>query len=195
MSTVKNDVKINKGSNKQRFADLAKMGISVFHCDDLANLWQIKNPNTLHTTLKRYAKEGLIIRIQRGLYSFQSVEKIDSFLLGVKILHRYAYISTETILARNGIIFQEIPRTSIISSISKNFSVAGREYHCRRLADKYLYNDAGIVLENGVQVASTERAVADILYFNPRYYFDGDRLIDWKKVRTIQREIGYPQNR
>ncbi|KKP78724.1 MAG: hypothetical protein A2489_02140 [Candidatus Moranbacteria bacterium RIFOXYC12_FULL_36_13] len=195
MSTVKNTVKLNKGSYKQRFAELAKMGILVFHSNDLANLWQIKNPNTLHTTLKRYAKEGLITRIQRGFYSLQPAEKIDPFLLGVKILHRYAYISTETILARSGIIFQEIPKTSIISSISKTFFVAGREYRCRRLADKYLYNDAGIVLENGVQVASTERAVADILYFNPRCYFDGDRLIDWKKVRAIQREIGYPQNR
>jgi len=193
MSTVTKNLKKEKSSYKQRFSDLAKMGILVFHSDDLANLWGIKNPNTLHTTLKRYAKNGLIIRIKRGLYSLLPPEKIDPELLGLKDLHRYAYVSTETILAKAGIIFQILPKTTLVSSISKKFSVGGNEYACRQLADKFLYNDAGISIKNGKQIASVERAVADILYFNPHYYFDAARLIDWKKVRALQKQIGYLQ--
>ncbi len=193
MSTVKNNQKIKKGSYKERFSQLAKLGVLVFHTNDLANLWQIKNANTLYTTLKRYSREGLIIRIQRGLYSLLPVGKIDPQLLGVKFLHKYAYVSTETVLVQEGIIFQSIPQSTLISSVSQKFTVGNNRYVCRQLADKFLFNDAGIVLRDGVQVATLSRAVADLLYFNPKYHFDAKHLINWKKVRTIQARIGYPR--
>lgn len=192
MSTVKTNKKSSKGLYKKRFVQLAKLGILVFHVGDLANLWQIQNANTLHITLKRYAQEGLIRRIQRGLYSLLPVDKIDPKLLGIKILHRYAYVSTETILAQAGIILQNIPQITLVSSISQKFSMGKNQYACRKLADKFLFNNAGIVFERGIQVATVERAVADLLYFNPKYYFDAKNLINWKKVRAIQRQIGYP---
>lgn len=193
MSTAKTNLKSKNTSYKQRFSQLAKLGAVVFHAGDLANLWQIKNPNTLHTTLKRYTQDGMLIRIQRGLYSLLPVNKIDSKLLGIKALHQYAYISTETVLAQAGIIFQSIPQITLISSVSKKFSLGDNQYYSRQLADKFLFNDAGIVLQNGIQTAIPERAVADLLYFNPKYHFDAQNLIDWKKVRAIQKQIGYPQ--
>ncbi len=193
MSTVKTNQKTVKGLYKERFAQLAKLGILVFHTGDLANLWQIKNPNLLHTTLKRYAQEGLIIRIQRGLYSLLPVEKIDPKFLGLKVLHRHGYISTETVLAQKGIIFQNIPQITLISSISQKFTIGNNQYYCRKLADKFLFNDAGIIIENGMRIATVERAVADLLYFNPKYHFDASHLINWLNVRTIQKQIGYPQ--
>lgn len=193
MSTVKTNQKTKKGSYKERFAQLAKLGILVFHAGDLANLWRIKNPNSLHTTLKRYAKEGLIIRIQRGLYSLLPMEKIDPKLLGLKILHRHAYVSAEAVLAQEGIIFQSIPQITLISSVSRKFTLGGNRYYCRQLADKFLFNGAGIIFKNGMRIATIERAAADLLYFNPKYYFDAANLINWKKVRAIQKQIGYPQ--
>ena len=48
-----------------------------------------------------------------------------------------------------------------------------------------------IILQNGVQIANTERAVADILYFKPKFHFDNEAQIDWKKVRALQTCIGY----
>lgn len=193
MSTLINDVNLNKASYKERFAQIAKMGILVFHIDDLANLWQIKNPNTLRTTLKRYSQEGLLVRIHRGLYSLLPVTKINPQLLGLKSLHRYAYISTETILAQEGIIFQNITQITLVSSISKKFTIGPNQYTCRQLADKFLFNDAGIIVRDSLQIATLERAVADILYFNPKYYFDAKHLINWSKVRAIQGQLGYPQ--
>lgn len=63
-----------------RFAQVAKLGEIVFRADDLANLWQITNKNTLHTTLSRYVKKGLLFRIWKGLYSVRPVADIDPFL-------------------------------------------------------------------------------------------------------------------
>jgi len=36
-----------------------------------------------------------------------------------------------------------------------------------------------------------ERAVADILYFNPKFYFDSPNLINWTKVEEIKKKVGY----
>ena len=98
--TEKNNVSQN------RFVHLARLGDIIFHASDLANLWDIRNPNTLYTTLKRYVKSGLIFRIRKGMYSLIPLDELDPILLGIKTIHSYAYISTETVLFDEGIINQ-----------------------------------------------------------------------------------------
>lgn len=192
MSTELLRVKNTKIQNLNRFAELARLGEVVFHIDDLANLWHITNKNTLYTTLKRYAEQGLIFRIHKGFYAIKSPAEIDPLLLGVKALHGYAYVSAETILAEEGIVQQEVPAITLISSKTKRFSVAGRRYYSRELADKFLYQSNGIITApNGVRKATRDRAMADLLHFNPHAYVDAARLIDWKKVRALQKELGY----
>ncbi len=192
MSTDRINDKDNSALYQQRFAQLARMGISVFHAGDLANLWKIRNRNTLYTTLKRYVKSGLLHRIYKGLYSLKPVEQIDPLLLGVKALHKYAYISAETVLTQAGIIQQVIGRITLISSQSKKFSIGENHYHSRKLTDRFLYNPTGITEEQGVKKAAVERAVADLLYFNPRAHFDAEKFINWNKIKHIQKQIGYP---
>lgn len=179
-----------------RFAELARLGEVVFHTNDLANLWHIANKNTLYTTLKRYVRQGFLFRIHKGFYAIKSLSEVDPLLVGLKALHGYAYISTETILAQEGVIQQAAPNVTIVSKETKRFSIGAQQYYARKLADKFLYQPAGIVTkENGVRKATRERALADLLYFNRRAYFDGGHLIDWDKVRTIQTEVGYPLTR
>jgi len=61
----------------------------------------------------------------------------------------------------------------------------------RKLKDEYLYNPVGIEDKSGNYVATPERAVADMLYFNSRYHFDNPEAVDFEKVRLLQQEIGY----
>jgi len=173
-----------------RFAKLAEMGEILFHTRDLANLWQIKNKNNLYTTLKRYVKKGLLFRIYKGFYSLKDIKTINPQFLGIKALNQFAYISTETVLAENGIIFQNFPVITLISSKLKKFSIGDNVYQSRQLNGKYLFNMAGIELENGFYKATTERAVADLLYFNPHYFFDGQNVINWERVKQIQKKVG-----
>jgi hypothetical protein len=56
---------------------------------------------------------------------------------------------------------------------------------------EYLYHPAGIEDQNGNYVATPERAMADMLYFNPRYHFDNPQSIDLEKVKLLQLRIGY----
>jgi predicted transcriptional regulator of viral defense system len=178
---------------QKRFSQIAASNERVFHADDLANLWQITNENTLRITLKRYVDQGLLFRIKKGLFSLEEPHKVDAWLLGVKFLHRWAYISTESVLTQQGIINQQPSQITLVSGVSRRFSVGGRNYYSRQLQKKYLFNSAGIKKDQNAKVfvATLERAVADMLYFNPHFYFDGQRLINWHKVGEIQEKVGY----
>lgn len=175
-----------------RVAVLAQQKQSIFHTSDLGVLWDIRNRNTLYTLLKRYTKAGILFRIFKGLYSLYPINQLDPFLLGLKALHEYSYISTETVLAQMGIIHQIIHNITIISSKPMKFKIGAHLYISRKLQNKFLFNPVGIVERNGVRIAAVERAVADLLYFNSKAVFDGKRLIDIQKVKQMQQEIGYP---
>lgn len=193
MSTVKNNLKLSKKSQKDfRFAKISRLGGYLFHANDLANLWGIKDKNTLHTTLKRYTAKGLLFRIWRGFYAIKPLNELDPLLLGIKALHEYAYISTETILEKAGIIFQSREVITLISPKSKKFKIGDYYYQSRRLDDRFLYNPVGLAEKNGYKIAGTSRAVADLLYFNPHSFFDAGKFINWQEVKKIQKELGYP---
>lgn len=192
MYIVKTNGKLKKGLYLTRFSQLAKLGFLVFHTGDLANLWQIKDSHSLHMALKRYVDKGLLVRIYRGLYSLKPIEQLQPLLVGLKALHRMAYVSTETILAEEGIIQQKINQITLVSSISRKFSIGQNNFYSRKLSNKFLYNEIGIIEKNGIKKATAERAAADMLYFNSKAYFDAENLIDWKKVKEIQKAIGYP---
>lgn len=190
MSTVQKTTVSGRSKTLRRFSDLAALGEVVFHDRDLAALWGITDMNLLHTTLSRYVHRGLLRRIWRGMYAIKPLEEIDSLLLGIKALHSQAYVGTETILFRAGIINQRPYATTLVSGTSRRFSIGDHVYISRKLDDAYLYQDIGISKKNRVREASPERAVADLLYFNPKAHFD--RPIDWTAVRDIQQTLGYP---
>lgn len=181
----------SRRSAGERFSDLAAMGEQIFHADDLANVWNIRNRSTLYMTLARYASAGLIHRIQKGLYSIKDRKDIHPYLLGVKALHGPAYISCETVLFDNGVINQPPNDISIVSNISRRFSLIGNEYRSRKLSDEFLFGDAGMSIKDGVRTASVSRAVADMLYFNPKKHFDVLSVIQWDAVRDIVSTVGY----
>ena len=51
---------------------------------------------------------------------------------------------------------------------------------------EYLNNKEGIVFQKEYAVASAERAVADVLYFNPKTHLDATDSINWDRVKKIQ---------
>jgi len=170
---------------------LLKQEQKLFHTQDLALLWGIENKNTLYTTIKRYVDKGILIPIHKGFYATIPLKNIDPYRLGIGYLHSYGYLSTETILIQKGIIFQQSFAITYISSRSITFSVGDNHYISHSLTERFLYNGAGISFQNGIYVASGERAVADILYLRPKFHFDNETQIEWKNVRALQTFIGY----
>lgn len=175
--------------NTDKLGDLLKQDRRLFHTNDLALLWQISNRDTLRQTISRYIKKGVLIQLYRGFYSTQPVEKLNPFELGTSVFHSYSYLSTETVLVLNGIIFQEIFFHTFCSTKKEKMKVGIHDFASRKLDSKYLYNPIGIEDKGTYKMATTERAVADMLHFDPNYYFDAHNMIDWKKVNEITKEV------
>ena len=174
-----------------RLDKLIKLDRKLYHTNDLALAWNIANKNTLYTAIKRYVKKGVLIPVHKGLYSTTPLSQLDLVELGKAIIHRYTYLSTESVLVRNGIITQNIYFTTFVCGVSKKVKIGDQNFLFRKLKDEFLFNPTGIQNQNGVLVATTERAVADMLYFNPKYHFDLLGNVDLDKVKQIQKEIGY----
>jgi predicted transcriptional regulator of viral defense system len=188
---------INKRKNikmanikQNRFLMIAKTKEQIFHLNDLARIWGIANRQNLAMTLNRYVAAGLIYRIYRGLYSLKPAAELDPLILGAKALNNYCYLSGETILAKQGVIFQQVNYFTFIGSSTKRFKIGTYKYYCRQLKGDFLYNDTG-VLKTGkaFNEATLERAAADILYFNPRYHFDNPMAINQAKLKDIQNAV------
>jgi len=172
-------------------SELIKLDRKLFHTNDLALLWGITNKHNLYMTITRYIDRGVLIPIYKGLYSTVPISNLDPLELGKAIIHRYTYLTTESVLAQAGVISQITYAYTFVNDISKKVTVGSQAFVFRRLKAAYLYNTAGLVDQKGIFVASPERAAADMLYFNPKYHFDVPESLDMDKVKSLQKEIGY----
>lgn len=177
--------------NKKDYkAVLLRQHKRIFHTQDLAMLWGIANKNTLYTTITRYADRCILFPIQKSLYATVPLPELDPRAVAVAAMHRFAYVSCETVLTEAGLINHVIPTITIVSDQSRRFHIAGIDVRSRQLHDLFLFNPTGITRINGIPQATRERAIADILYFNPKTHFDAP--IRWARVRAMQQAIGYP---
>ncbi|MBI2465481.1 type IV toxin-antitoxin system AbiEi family antitoxin domain-containing protein [Candidatus Shapirobacteria bacterium] len=166
---------------------LLKQPQKIYHTNDLRILWNITKLTTLYQTISRLIKKGVLIKIHKGLYCTIPITNLDPIELGSRLINRFCYLTTETILAQSGTINQSPNKITFVSDISKKITVGNNTYLYRQLNDKYLYNSIGINLQpNGVLVASTARAAADVLYFQPNYHFDNNSIIIQKGVYDSQ---------
>lgn len=172
-------------------SELTQLDRKLFHTNDLALAWGITNRHNLYMTITRYIDKGVLFPIYKGLYSTVPVTSLDPLELGKAVIHRYTYLTTESVLAQAGIIAQITYAYTYVSDISKKVTVNSFAFLFRRLKDEYLHNPTGIVSQKGIFMATPERAAADMLYFNPRYHFDVPGSLDLDKVKSIQMEIGY----
>lgn len=170
---------------------LLKLDRKLYHTRDLALLWNIRNANTLYTTIARYVRKGILIPIHKGFYSTVPPDQLDPYELGAGLLHAWSYVSCETVLFTHGVISQAPQAITLVSSVSRSMTAGAHRYLVRRMKPEFLHQPGGITQTNGVFVATLSRAIADVLYFHPRYHFDAPTVIDWSDVNAIQKEIGF----
>lgn len=83
-----------------RINEFIKLDRKIYYTNDLAILWDMANRNTLYTTIKRYVQKRVLIPICKGLYSTIPLHQLNPFELDKAIIHRYTYLSTESVLAQ-----------------------------------------------------------------------------------------------
>lgn len=155
---------------------------SVFSTKDIALLWQEPNTTAARVRLHYFVSKGDLYRIRKGLYAKN--RHYNKLELATRILTP-AYISFETVLAREGLIFQYYDPIFIASYTKREIEIDQQVYSFRKIKDTILTNTTGVIHADETSMASKERAFLDMLYVQAGYQFDNLRSLDWDKVFEI----------
>ena len=161
---------------------ILRSGKTVLTLKDIALLWQDTDTDAARVRLNYYVRKGDLYRIRRGVYSKE--KKYNKLELATRIFTP-AYISFETILAKEGLIFQYQTQITIASYLTRDIIIDKQKYSYKRLKENVLVNEIGIIHLDETSVATRERAFLDTLYLNTDYYFDNLRTLDWNRVFEI----------
>ncbi len=101
-----------------------------------------------------------------------------------KIL-RPSYISLDTVLRREGVIFQYSQEITLISYKTTAMEIDGLKISFRTLKKSVLLNHDGIIHTGNISIATKERAFLDALYFYKDTHFDNLGSINWKECQRL----------
>lgn len=155
---------------------------TVFTPKDIALLWQDSNIKAARVRLSYYVRKGDLFRIRRGIYTKN--KEYDKLELATRIFTP-SYVSFETVLAREGLIFQYQTNIQVASYLGREIEVDGQVYCYKKIKNTILTDSVGVEILNETSIATKERALLDTLYANADYYFDNLRSLDWDKVFAI----------
>ena len=155
---------------------------SIFSVSDVALLWQESNLNAIRVRLNYYARNGDLYRIRRNFYAKD--KKYDRLELANRLFSP-SYVSFETALARNGMIFQYSTVISLASYLTRQVTIEGQEYSYKRIKESALLAPIGLDMHDSYTLASKERALLDMLYISPGFHLDNLRELNWNQVFEI----------
>lgn len=157
---------------------LYKLKQTVFSAKEIALIWQEKNPANAKAYLKYYVDKGDLMRLRRGIYSKNNFDIYEA----VSKIYAPSYISFETVLRNEGVIFQHYETIFAAGYLTRDIKlINGQKINYRKLKNSVLFNPEGIIKKENYSIASKERAFLDMLYLSDNYYVDNLNGFDWKK--------------
>lgn len=170
-------------NNLMSINNLLKSNNTIFNVNDLGLLLAISNSRYLKTVIYRLTKSGVLNRLAKGIYTTK--QDWNALELANK-LRTPSYVSFETVLSRNNIIFQDY-RNQITSAYTNTVQkqIGDKSYSYYKLDPELLTNPAGLETRDGITIATPERAVCDRLYLTPKYYFDNIDGLNKEKLANI----------
>lgn len=163
---------------------ILRSGKTVFTTRDIALLWQEPVTSATRVRLNYYVNRGDLYRIRKGI--FAKDRRYNRLELATRI-YTPSYVSFETVLVKEGVIFQVYERIFVASYLSREITIDQQSYSFRKIKTEVLTDVIGIDHIDETSIASVERAFLDTLYLNADYQFDNLRTLDWNKVMGISR--------
>ena len=153
---------------------------SVFRLNDIALLLGDSNFISLNKRLNYFVRTGKLQNPRKGIYAKPAFNKEE---LACRI-YSPSYISLDYVLQKSGVIFQYSSPISSVSYLSRSVDIEGNTYLYRKLKNEILVDTTGIIRnDDGVNIATPERALLDTMYLNGECFFDN--------LNTINKELIY----
>lgn len=155
---------------------------TVFTYKDVILLWHDQGTWSTRKRLSYYIEKGDLYHIRKGLYAKDG--GYNRLELATRI-YTPSYVSFETVLVKEGMIFQYYEKIYVASYLDREVTIDSQTYSFRKVKTKVLVNPVGVNQANETSIASKERAFLDTLYTHSDYQFDNLRDLNWEKVFEI----------
>ena len=155
---------------------------TVFTLKDVALLWGEPSTGSTRVRLTKYVKNGKLYRVRRGVYAKD--KNYNKLELATRIFIP-SYVSFETVLAQEGLIFQFYTAITAASYLTRDIEIDGQIYSFKKIRTPILTNSQGVENRDETSLATKERAFLDTLYNRVDYHFDNLNSLDWNSVFEI----------
>jgi predicted transcriptional regulator of viral defense system len=123
--------------------------------------------------LTRWTKQGLLVKLRNGFYSFPEHAKIPNIQYFVSNrIYCPSYISLHSALAFYDIIPEAVIKTTAVGTLKKaNFENAFGQFSYQKILPELMFGYEQKSFENGRTIffATPEKAILDLLYLYPFY--------------------------
>jgi len=155
---------------------------TILTLKDIALMWQDSNTKAARVRLNYYVRKGDLYRIRRGFYA--KGKEYNKLELATRVFTP-SYVSFETVLAKEGMIFQYQTSITVASYLTRDITIGKQTYSYKKIKETVLTNATGIEQINETSIATKERAFLDTIYIYTNFHFDNIRLLDWDKVYAL----------
>lgn len=161
---------------------LLKSPQTVFTAREIALILGETNTDIVKSKIHYYVKRGEFVALRRGIYAKDN--NFNGFELATKV-YTPSYVSFETVLAKNGVVFQYDSRVHLASYLTREITIGDTKIYYRKMPGEIVGNPFGIMNDNYYPEASLERAFLDTIYIAGEQHFDNLDPIDFEKCRGL----------
>lgn len=154
---------------------------TVFTLKEISLLFPEVPYENLKSRVRYFVGAGKLKNPRRGIYTKEIYNPLE---LANKIFVP-SYISFQTVLQQENVVFQYYDTIFAASYLSRDLSVDGRKISYKQIGKSALSNRSGIEEKDGYFIASKERAFLDMVFLYKNYYFDNLGGLDWNKVFSL----------
>ena len=169
--------------NKNIILHLYSRPQTVFSMRELALIFPSIPYPLLKKRLSYSISTGKLIKLRRGIYAKPAFEPDEL----VQKIYAPSYISLQTVLLREGILFQHYTTLFAISYLTREIFVNHTiriSYH--KIPSEILLCKKGLIEVNGYLISSKERALLDLIYIYKNYHIDNLTSINWDIIAEIR---------
>ncbi|EKE28357.1 MAG: hypothetical protein ACD_3C00071G0007 [uncultured bacterium (gcode 4)] len=164
---------------------LLELKKTVFTVEDLQKILDTNNKATIRNYMSRAKEKWLVESIYYWIWKV-IWRDVEIFELACKI-NKNSYISFETVLKKEWVIFQYYDSIFLASDKSVERIALGKIFKTFKMKKSILLNPIWIIQAWNYSIASKERAICDKIYLSKNYYFDDLSSIDFKNLEDISK--------
>jgi len=115
---------------------------TVFTAPEIAIILRETSMDLVKSKIHYYIKSGELISLRRGIYAKDN--NYFKFELAARI-YSPSYISLETVLLKEGVIFQNQESISLVSYQTRTVEIDEKKFAFRKVKDEILTNNIGLI--------------------------------------------------